>query len=56
MSEFWTKTCERCNREFDVGLWTYEAKFCSACQVEVDLDPTPELFQGQINEAIDDNP
>ena len=55
MSEFWTKTCERCSREFDVGLYTYENRFCSTCQIEADLEPPPDTLQGQMIEARDDN-
>ena len=41
MSEFWTKTCERCRREFDVGVWTHEDRLCNICKLETQMPPSP---------------
>ncbi len=35
-TEPWEKTCKRCGRSFEVGLWCREVTYCDTCKAELD--------------------
>jgi hypothetical protein len=35
----WERTCRRCGRVFDVGLWCLEVPYCDACKTELKAMP-----------------
>ena len=35
-TEPWVKTCKRCGRSFEVGLWCREVIYCDTCRAELD--------------------
>ena len=36
----WERTCKRCGRDFEVGLWCREVAYCDICKAELDAMST----------------
>jgi hypothetical protein len=39
----WERTCQRCGRNFEVGLWCREVAYCDACKAELEAMPAQSL-------------
>ena len=39
----WERTCKRCGRDFEVGLWCREVAYCDICKAELDAMPAESL-------------
>lgn len=39
----WERTCKRCGRNFEVGLWCREVIYCDVCKAELDAMPVQSL-------------
>ncbi len=50
-SDHWEVTCERCGRNFEVGLFSREFTYCDICVDE--LGPPPDSFEKHVPEPED---
>ena len=39
----WERTCKRCGRKFEVGLWCLEVAYCDVCKAELKAMPAQSL-------------
>jgi hypothetical protein len=39
----WERTCKRCGRIFEVGLWCLEVTYCDPCKAELKAMPAKSL-------------